>query len=358
MTNDQLRESDFRPENELKKGEAILVRVDNRAGGNTNLAILGLRDRDNQPTYLPVFYPIEEDGKPNRVANMLGIDSFAETREISETERARLFESLDRMPLLLAVDRTFNGPIDDIDEYPVCRDGTPVQIMGIIGPPQTGKTTFLIDLIREGPADPDNGFIRIFDLDDLSPQSLTKTLDWLSGMNKVKELGAIQLFDAIQSRFEQSSSVEKNDRIKPNLRDRLNALRQQYKAETKTEVDYKAKLINQGGWVVGEEVVLRKLLWLVDLPGINVVDGQIQETRELDLYDWLWLTMPNVELFKASERLQVWELPLQRDLFDRDVDREMGRFVDRLPIIERSLMGYSREELKLFIWRQILNQQR
>lgn len=321
-------------EKKLQPGEASLVTIEGRDGYRPNFSIVGMRDKDGRATYLPIFGEIVDgDGNPTGLAKRLGIDRFIGGGEISEEQRAELFASLYVMPPILAVDRVFNDDPekDNLNEYTYSPDGLPTQLVGIKAPPRTGKTTYLATLVLATDGEEKSqSNVRVIDLDDFSPESLNKTVEWLKKEGYGGKTELDKVYGAIKNRFQalRESKAERASNQKVALRERLKKIRNNYKNEEQTHV-------------LDKDGSLYKILWLVDLPGIAA-----GEERKLDLFDALGLTMPTVEITKAGKDLQLWELPLINDLVNKQMEREMRDFEKCLAGMELSLEGMTRMEVE------------
>jgi hypothetical protein len=180
--------------------------------------------------------------------------------------------------------------------------------------------------------------VRVVDLDGNSPETLDETVVWLVENGFTEETNIITLHDAINKRFKElrDSGKERGQNNRVTLREKLRGLRDRYKQERQTHLpDY-------------ESGMLHKMEWLVDLPGVGVDKaGNVSETRKLDLGDALALTMPVVKVFKAGQDLETWELGLNFEYVNQQMEPTMRGFELVLAKMEKALMGKTRAQSAL-----------
>jgi hypothetical protein len=330
-------EEKYSRERELLPGQGVLVRVEGRNGYESNFSVVGFRDMDGRATYLPMFVDVvDSQGVPNGLGQLLGINEFIDST-ITDDERQEIFKSLDKLPPLLAVDRVFNGDPnkDSLDNYTQSFDMVPPQIVGLYAPPHTGKTTFMASIaIASFGNRQSQSSVRVVDLDGHSPESLDSTVAWLVENGYENEPNLIRFHDAVKKRFEELRNNGVNRKANSGtLREKLNNLRGRYKQERKTHISDV------------ESGLLHKVIWMADLPGVSVDElGRVNEIRKLDLADALALAMPVVKVFKAGENLQTWELPLNFEYINQQIEPTMRNFEQVLADMERTLMGRTRAE--------------
>ena len=337
------------PEIKLNKGEIILVDIPPRYGQKSKFCLAGFPDRDGKPTYLPLNADIlTEAGDVKDVLKQFGVKKVVDRWQLSPEIGNKILESAQRLPLVLAVDRVLNhGSSDSLSEYPLPSDSIPIEMIGITGKPQTGKTRFLIDIMMEAKEGGATSHISVVDLDDMSPESLNQTMSWLEQEMLQPEnvsLSSISLFDKVQQRVEESAKGERKVREKSNLRDQLAQIRQLYKSFDGDYINSPTKVVNEGGWIIKDLIgtrLPRKRMVLVDLPGVNYDESNtVKEVRRMDLFDMLWLSMPQVELFNPSPgHMEPWYLPLERDLFDKYIVSKIIDWQTGLELLRRNLGG-------------------
>jgi len=332
------------PEVKLEVGEAYFVAVEGIDGYEPNFCILGHRDKDGSPVFLPCFENVvDENGNPNELAQSMGIKSFSGKWSLPEELRWEIFSSLDVVPPVLAVDRVMNDRgSDDIGKYPQSFDRMPTQMVGVVAPPQTGKTTILTSMAMASAGERQKeSSVRLVDMDDFSPESLTATVDWLMEQGYDKGTNLIELHDAIIARFTelQKTGVPRQVNQERTLKSRLKSLRERYRSEEMTHLERDGEL--------------HKLSWLVDLPGTKRASD-----RPADAFDWLRLAMPCVEVFKAGENLNTWELLLNFAYINKQIDPIMRDFEYMIADMEVSLVGMTRAELDQLVMGKMITTER
>lgn len=323
------------PEVKLSRGEVTVVEIPTRDGEKSPFSIVGFPDRDGRIIYLPVKGGIyDETGEIDKTMQQLGVEKVVDTWKMSEELAARIIESSERMPLVLAVDRELNHvEKDDIGDYPLPIDGVPVEMVGVAAKPQTGKTRMLLELKREAMVNGTTSNLMIVDLDDMSPESYTRLSAWVDveiAEGRIDPRNEIEYFDKINDRVVELSRGERGVREKPNLRDQLAQIRKIYQKKGEDYVECR-------GFNGEPESLYRKKMVLVDLPGVSYEGKVVTEKRPRDVFDCLFRAMPTVELFKASEHLPVWGLVMERTLFDKDASPRVYDWELNKEILKASL---------------------
>lgn len=275
-----------------------LVRIEAKDGINSPVTVVGLKDQNGETIFLPVRdLIVDEDGQQTPLAEAIGVEKVARIRDITPEEKEALQENLNYYPPLLATHLVFNlrelKPAGKIE-------GTVKPILGIFGPPQVGKTIFLLYLMQQNP-----GKYAVWDMDKWSPESLTATLQWAQEQN----MGGENMVERIKEYF---AELAKGERQRMNegitLRQQLDALLEAYKN-------------NNSGKVTA---------WLLDLPGMMVEGQRVTEKRELDAFDWLWATVQSFKVWRPGPEHQDWDPMFQAELFEQQgaqliQDSEDGR---------------------------------
>ena len=255
---------DNEPHSKEIKNNFGVIEIREVSLGDNKIHICTVNDRDGSRVSLPII-------RPDKLIQLGGLNQII-LKDFSPEESNYFNQALERLPYLLAVHVTFNrDPRPNLEDFPLPVDH-PTPVVGVDGPPHSGKTALLLALAVYDPDD-DYG---VRDFDPFSRQKFSGCLEKLksqvpSDINQAKPQDVMEKCAQIYVEANNTPFSEDNSQI--TLKSKLDQLLEEYKFPKD------------------------KVCYILDQPGID------ENTKRYDAFHLLSAAVPPIDLSEPISKI-------------------------------------------------------